>query len=330
MTLRKLGRWICFFSFALVVRAVPRAEVLPPDDVYILVNKQENLLTVYSLAEPNKVVMQYRAISGTNLGDKTREGDMRTPEGIYFLEREIPRRRLQRIHGPAAFELNYPNPYDRIFKRTGSGIWIHGVEKDNRLEKRFDTKGCVALGNKDVVELRQWVQADRMTPVIIVDQIIPGKPLGIESENSPLGQRIIDWARAWSSKDVDAYLSYYHENFYARKMNLAAWTKYKRRLAKVYQHISVGVSDLKIFRHEKYSVALFQQNYRSDRYQSKGWKRLYLMGEGADAKILAEEMRNEEAGPTNGEEPGSALPPEILPSTLEPVSGMIGVTSAPR
>lgn len=278
------------------------------EDVYFIVNKQANELSVFSLREPMKLIRKFRAISGANVGDKLFEGDKRTPEGIYFLERELPKSRLTSLHGAAAFELNYPNPYDRINSRTGSGIWIHGVDRETRMEKRFDTQGCVALGNKDVVELRQWVEHDHMTPVLIVDQVIPGTPLGIEGADGALGKRVQNWVEAWASKDVERYLAFYDAHFYARKMNLEAWTKYKRRLAKNYEKIEVSIRDLTLFRHGKYSVAVFFQTYRSNRYQSTGWKRLYLLGEGDKALILAEEMRNEVDG---------APAPEVLPPAAQ-------------
>ena len=262
-------------------------------DVYLLVNKQANELTVYSLQEPTKILQKYRAISGSSLGDKVKEGDRKTPEGVYFLEREIPKSRLTALHGAAAFELNYPNPFDRIHDRTGYGIWIHGVDRANRMEKRFDTQGCVALANADVVELRKWVGDQRMTPVIIVDELVPGQPVGVESNDGPLIKRVRDWVTAWSSKDPEAYLAFYDTAFRARGMNYGGWAKYKRRLARQYERIQVNIEDLRVFRHGKYSVALFKQKYLSNRYESNGWKRLYLLGEGPEARILSEEMRNE-------------------------------------
>jgi hypothetical protein len=74
-------------------------------------------------------------------------------------------------------------------------------------------------------------------------------------------------------------------------MNYDAWTKYKTRLTKQYDFIKVVISDLQVFRHSKYSVALFKQYYRSNRFEAYGWKRLYLLGEGDQAKILSEETK---------------------------------------
>jgi murein L,D-transpeptidase YafK len=104
-----------------------------------------------------------------------------------------------------------------------------------------------------------------------------------------LGKRIQEWASAWMSKDAEKYLSFYSTNFYSRKMNYEQWRKYKTRLSKNYKFIDVKINNLRLFRHNKYAVALFEQEYKSDRYQTRGLKRLYLVGPEDKAQILAEE-----------------------------------------
>jgi murein L,D-transpeptidase YafK len=277
-------------------RATERRELGKSASYFVFVSKQSNELSLRSFEEPSKVLQTYHAITGANLGDKRVEGDRKTPEGIYFVTRKLPASRLTALHGAAAFELNYPNPLDRHWKHTGSGIWIHGVDDEKRLLKRFDTLGCVALSNKEVTELGERLEFG-LTPVVIVDSEDPAKPAGYLPLSSPLGQRLEAWAKAWSTKDQDAYISFYHPEFRSRGMDLAAWDKYKRRLAKNYKDIEVTLSNVTLLRHPKYSVALFHQSYRSDRFQADSDKVVYWVGEGADAKILAEVVAAENAGP---------------------------------
>jgi murein L,D-transpeptidase YafK len=57
------------------------------------------------------------------LGPKLKEGDLQAPEGFYF----VPRSRMNprsRFH--LSFNLGYPNAYDRVHKRTGSALMVHG------------------------------------------------------------------------------------------------------------------------------------------------------------------------------------------------------------
>lgn len=258
-----------------------------PGEFYLVMNKSKNELSVHSFAD-NQILRSYRAITGLNSGDKEREGDMKTPEGIYFVEAPVPQKKLLALHGPAAFELNYPNVVDRIFHRNGKGIWIHGVDHESRMQKSFDTRGCIAVSNGDILDLKK-VLSFKNIPIVIFEKEIPDVVFGIENAGGPLHQRVIDWVAAWSSMDVEKYLAFYSTDFYSRKMDYEAWRKYKTRLTKQYKKIEVKVDDLKILRHGKYSVAIFNQIYDSGVYHVKGRKRLYLIGDGPTAQILAEE-----------------------------------------
>jgi murein L,D-transpeptidase YafK len=299
--------------------AEPWPEEPAAGSFYLVMDKSKNELTVRSLLQAGKVYRTLRAISGTNLGDKVREGDLKTPEGIYFIERRIPQGRLTAEHGPAAFELNYPNAVDRIYKRTGGGIWIHGVDSEKRLEKRFDTRGCVAVSNSDILDLGSRLKA-RNTPIVIVDsEVAAAGAVGVQAADGPLAQRVHEWAKSWSSKSVEEYLKFYSPDFFARGMNFEQWKKYKGRLAKNYSYIEVTLRDMKILQHGKYAVAIFDQTYKSDRFQARGLKRLYLVGSGPEAQILAEEIAEERQGMAGS---FSLEDPELVRKlSLGPLSG---------
>ncbi len=276
------------------------------DSFFLVMKKSINELSVRSFRDPNKVFKIYRAITGTNNGDKEREGDKRTPEGIYFIESQISQGRLQALHGAAAFELNYPNPVDRIHKRTGSGIWIHGVDNENRMQKKFDTLGCIAVSNSDILDLAQYITGFKKIPVVVVGESNPAQTVGFEIPGSPLYERVKAWAAAWSSREAESYLAFYHTDFRSRGMDYKGWRTYKTRLTKSYKSIDVQLQNLRVLKHGKYSVAVFDQIYRSDRYSSSTRKRLYWIGEGAEAQILAEEVA-QELPPTNDPAQAAAL-----------------------
>lgn len=78
--------------------------------------------------------------SGT-LGPKLAEGDGQVPEGFYF----VPRSAMKpdsRFH--LAFNIGYPNAYDRAHDRTGSLIMVHG----NRV-----SVGCLAMTDPKIEEI---------------------------------------------------------------------------------------------------------------------------------------------------------------------------------
>ena len=284
-------------GFAIAASAAEQATELETGEFYVYVDKAANLLSLRSLDFPSRELKQFRAISGLNAGDKISEGDRKTPEGIYFVEGFVPRAQLvSSLHGPAAAALNYPNPVDHINSQTGSGIWIHGVDSDSRLDKRFDTRGCVAMGNTEVVELMQWLKP-KHTVVVVVDESSKISPLGLVDPEGPAGKRVIEWAAAWSSQDTDRYLSFYHEELYARGMSFARWRTYKDSLNKRYKFIKVGIRNLRVYKHSKYWMSVFEQVYESNLYQARSQKRLYWVGPEDNLKILAEESFDARQGP---------------------------------
>ncbi len=85
-----------------------------------------------------------RAMSG-ELGPKTKEGDKQAPEGFY----EVRAGQLNpksRFH--LAFNIGYPNAYDRSLGRTGSFIMVHGSHY---------SVGCFAMGDEGVEEIYTMV-----------------------------------------------------------------------------------------------------------------------------------------------------------------------------
>jgi murein L,D-transpeptidase YafK len=284
-------------GFAIVGSAALHASELASGDFYVYVDKAANLLSLRSLDYPSRELKQFRAISGLNAGDKISEGDRKTPEGIYSVEGFVSRSQLvASLHGPAAASLNYPNPVDRINSQTGSGIWIHGVDSDSRLDKRFDTRGCVAMGNTEVVELMQWLRP-KHTVVVVVDESSKISPLGLVDPEGPAGKRVMEWAAAWSSQDTDRYLAFYHDELYSRGMSLTRWRTYKDSLNKRYKFIKVGVRNLRVYKHSKYWMSVFEQVYESNLYQARSQKRLYWVGPEDNLKILAEESFDARQGP---------------------------------
>ena len=102
--------------------------------------------------------------------DKFREGDKRTPLGVYHVISSIPKNQLIDLYGSAAFTLNYPNSWDRLRGRSGSGIWLHGTQSDTYARPPLSSKGCVVLTNPDIDAVAGHLQ-DGITPVIISDRI---------------------------------------------------------------------------------------------------------------------------------------------------------------
>jgi murein L,D-transpeptidase YafK len=134
----------------------------------ILVDKSDRRL---SLIQDGRVVRAYTVSLGfAPEGDKDREGDGRTPEGTFRIDR---RNDASRFH--LSLGLDYPRPddLDRAAKggySPGGDIFIHGQPEgiEGRLRLAGDwTAGCIALTNANVEEI--W----RVTPLGTEVEIVP-------------------------------------------------------------------------------------------------------------------------------------------------------------
>lgn len=102
--------------------------------------------------------------------DKWREGDAKTPVGVYFVQKHMTDFMLPDLYGAGALTLDYPNPLDKEQQRTGSGIWLHGSPSQQYARPPTATDGCVVLANDD---MRQLVKhgVREGTPVLIAEQL---------------------------------------------------------------------------------------------------------------------------------------------------------------
>ncbi len=120
------------------------------------------------LLSGRKVVRRYSIDLGfAPKGDKKFEGDGRTPEGHYVIDRKNPNSRYHLSLG-----ISYPNARDRaeaarLGKSPGGDIFIHGRPFLVRLLKgrRDWTAGCIAVSNREIEEIYRLV--DIGTPIDI-------------------------------------------------------------------------------------------------------------------------------------------------------------------
>ncbi len=128
----------------------------------ILVEKATQKLHLYLYDGRYRLIKSYAVGTGENQGKKKQEKDEKTPEGIYFNTKTYRDSKIT-IFGDRAFGLNYPDVFDKFEGNRGSGIFVHGSDKD---VSPFSTNGCVALNNADIADLDKRIQFIK-TPVII-------------------------------------------------------------------------------------------------------------------------------------------------------------------
>jgi murein L,D-transpeptidase YafK len=237
-----------------------------------------------------RLVADYYVTLGKNGIEKTREGDQKTPVGVYHVTANLPRRKLTDFYGAGAFPINYPNEWDRRQGRGGYGIWLHGVPSDVYSRPPRASDGCIVLANPDLESVGRHVQVG-LTPVIIADEIEWSDAATIAAERAALAGAFEQWRADWQSRDTERYLAHYSSRFAAPGQDLAAWSEHKRKVNGAKRWIKVGVSRVAMFRYPRerdFVVVTFNQDYRSDGLSNVMRKRQYWVKEGAQWKIIYE------------------------------------------
>jgi murein L,D-transpeptidase YafK len=237
-----------------------------------------------------RLVEDFYTTLGRNGIDKMREGDRKTPIGVYQVTSTIPGAKLPDLYGWGALPIDYPNEWDRLAGKTGYGIWLHGVPSDTYARAPWASDGCIALANPDIERLSRRVQAGA-TPVIIADRIEWVSREVAGAEGAEIMQWLESWRRDWESLDSGRYLAHYAAGFRSGNMELGAWSAHKRRVNASKKWVKVGLENVSVLRspakQELISVT-FDQVYRSSNLTRRIAKRQYWVREGGRWKIAYE------------------------------------------
>ena len=237
-----------------------------------------------------RFVADYYVSSGKNGPQKVREGDEKTPIGVYHITESLPRRKLSDFYGVGAFPINYPNEWDRIQGRNGHGIWLHGTPSNTYSRPPRSSNGCVVLSNSDLEEISRKLQVG-ITPVIISEDV---QWLSLDdwtSGRKTLGRELEQWRTDWESLDTDRYLAHYSASFSAPNVNLETWSRYKRSVNGSKTWIKVRISNLSIFEDPGKAGLVsvtFDQEYQSNNLVNTVRKKQYWLREGDVWRIVYE------------------------------------------
>jgi murein L,D-transpeptidase YafK len=272
---------------------VPRYLVqLRPDQRYALVvdTSKSTLYVFENRSGVARYVADYYVSSGKNGIEKVREGDKKTPVGVYHVTRSMPRRKLTDFYGTGAFPINYPNEWDRRNGRDGSGIWLHGTPSDTFSRPPQSSDGCVVLTNRDLDAIGRRVQVG-LTPVIISSGIEWVQPQVISGVRQELAGALEQWRRDWESRDIEKYISHYSPAFRAAGQDDKASIEQKRQVSRAKQWVKVKINRVSMFLYpgsETLAVVSFDQHYSSNKGQNRMRKRLYWLKEGGGWRIVHE------------------------------------------
>ncbi len=272
---------------------VPRylLQMHPEQKYAVVVDTQKARLYLYRNVDGRpRFVADYYISHGKAGTDKVREGDKKTPIGVYHVTASLPRQKLTDFYGNGAFPINYPNEWDKRLGRNGHGIWLHGTPTDTFSRPPKASDGCVVLANQDLDALAKNLQIGT-TPVIISNSIEWLSLDDWQTERAALLDSIEDWRRDWESLDTDKYLHHYSKRFRDGNHNLDQWAMQKRQVNAGKQWLKVSTLNISMFRDpgkEELVVVTFDQDYKSSNLNNVMKKRQYWMKEDGAWKIVYE------------------------------------------
>jgi len=282
------------------VELVPRylVQMQPEQRHALVVDTAKSTLYVFENHNGQaRYVADYYVSIGKNGIDKFKEGDKKTPLGVYHVTGNIPRAKLNATYGKAselygtgALPISYPNEWDRRQGRAGYGIWLHGVPFDTYSRPPRASDGCVALTNEDFEVIARYARVG-VTPVIIADGVEWADAHAAQSVRKALAQSIENWRRDWESLDTAKYLTHYAPGFSAGKLDLEQWSEQKHKVNAGKTWIKLRLDRMSVFTYpgrDDLAVVTFDQDYTSSNLTNQMRKRQYWIREGGAWRILHE------------------------------------------
>ncbi len=128
-----------------LVQAMEKKGMRKEDPILVRTFKQENVLEIWKRDQTGRYAMlkSYPLCAwGGTFGPKIKEGDKQSPEGFYTI---TPGRMNPNSQFHLAYDVGYPNAFDRAFNRTGSAVMVHGG--------CVNSAGCFIVTDDQVEEL---------------------------------------------------------------------------------------------------------------------------------------------------------------------------------
>lgn len=245
---------------------------IPPRLIAVDKNKQQ--LFVFAKGQDLNISQSFICTTGQRSGDKLVQGDLKTPEGVYFVVQRLDSGLDYTMYGKEAYTLNYPNPVDRLRRKTGYGIWIHGR---GEAISPLITQGCVAMNNEDLATIGDLLTPG--TPVALTDSLNQDKALPPQDAAAvkKLENHVEAWARAWGQRST-AMFDFYDKQAYS--IANEPFEKFQAQKVRLFKHlpwIKTSVRDVQVLQGPGYWVTWFYQEYEAPNLSTQGVRRLYWL-----------------------------------------------------
>ena len=132
------------------------------DHILVLKAKRKMIITRKGVFVKSFVINMGR----NTVGNKIKDGDGRTPEGIYNVDQKY-------VRGDKyykSFLITYPNNDDKLLAKkrgvkVGFGVSIHGTP-EKKINSKDWTAGCIAMQNRDLDQLFDLISSGTTIEII--------------------------------------------------------------------------------------------------------------------------------------------------------------------
>jgi murein L,D-transpeptidase YafK len=276
------------------VKDRPQRDLLPAELVelnnnqryVILVDTSRSRLFLYENAFPKpRLVTDFYVSQGKMGAVKVREGDKRTPIGVYTITELLPKEKLTDFYGPIALPIDYPNAWDKRLGKTGYGIWLHGMPKNYVSRPPKASDGCVVLANQDLLALKQFV--DIGTTQVVISERLDFVPVEVWQSHRKAALRMVE---SWQ-KDLEKgfYKGIYHyaSDVIIDGQGLIEWQRNQQINNKSFGKISID--DLTVMRYPSDKDMMLVSFKQEDKLSGEVRKQQYWMKIGTRWQIVQED-----------------------------------------
>lgn len=273
---------------------IPRSILQMRDDqkqALVVDAKRSRLYLYENNAGQLRLVSDYYISQGKFGINKFKEGDQKTPAGVYYITSRLSGAKLPDFYGPGALPINYPNEWDKLNGRSGSGIWLHGVPSENFSRPPLASDGCVVLTNPDFLKIAASIDIGK-TPVIISEQIEFVNRTKWNTDRQIASKLMEDWRSDMESLNANRLMTNYSRNFKTLQgENLNVWFSKQQQSLQGLHEISIKLRDITQFRYpgkDEMIVSTFTQDTLSGKSKTSIRKRQYWIKEASRWRIIYE------------------------------------------
>jgi murein L,D-transpeptidase YafK len=274
---------------------VPRSVLqLREDQKHVLVvdAKRSRLYVYENQGGQLKLVTDYYISQGKLGINKIKAGDQKTPIGVYYITSRLSGARLPDFYGVGALPINYPNEWDKLNGRSGSGIWLHGTPPDSYSRPPLSSDGCVVLTNPDLSKLINSIEIGT-TPVIISEQVEFVNKTKWANDRNIAVKLVDEWRRDLESMDYKRLIENYSHQFKSEHgEDLTTWFGKQQPFFSSVKNTSIKLRDVTFFLYpgrDDLIVGTFTEDALVGKSRNSSIrKRQYWTKEGSQWKIISE------------------------------------------